>query len=105
MKTVVIEYTLSPNADVADVERHITDFVAGIASLGRGIRYTSHRRRGTDRAYLHVGYLPDDEASAAVQQAPFFRPFGDYMKTVCTVPPKSTWLDRVSSTEDSQPAR
>ena len=74
-------------------------------SLGRGIRYTSHRRRGTDRAYLHVGYLPDDEASAAIQQAPFFRPFGDYMKTVCTVPPQSTWLDRVSSTEDLQPAR
>ena len=101
MKTVVIEYTLTPDADVADVERHIGEFVAGIASLGRGIRYTSHRRRGTDRAYLHVGYIPDEEASQAIQAAPFFRPFGDYMKTVCIKPPQSTWLDRVSSTEDT----
>ena len=83
------------------VERHITEFVAGIASLGRGIRYTSHRRRGTDGAYLHVGYIPDDAAQAALTSAPFFQPFGDYMRTVCVVPPKATWLDRVSSTEDA----
>ena len=102
MKTLVIEYTLAPEADVPDVERHISDFVAGIASLGRGIRYTSHRRHGAERQYLHVGYIPDDEASAAIQAAPFFRPFGDYMKTVCSVPPKSTWLDPVSSTEDAR---
>jgi quinol monooxygenase YgiN len=105
MKTIVIEYTLSPEADVADVERHIAEFVAGIASLGRGIRYTSHRRRGTDRAYLHVGYFPDEAAADAITAAPFFKPFGEYLRAACSVTPKSTWLDRVSSTEDPHATR
>ena len=78
-------------------ERRFVEPVADPPEIG-----SPHRRRGTDREYLHVGYLPDEEASAAIQAAPFFRPFGDYLKTVCIKPPRSTWLDRVSGTEDAR---
>jgi quinol monooxygenase YgiN len=98
MKTVLVEYTLLPDADVADVERRIQELVAGIRSLEAGIWYTSHRRPAAARSYTHVGFMPDDAALAKLQAAPFFAPFGQYLRTVTMEPPRVTWLEVVATT-------
>ena len=99
MKTVLIHYELAATADVADVERHIRDFVAGIRALGVGIRYASHRKRDVAGAYTHVGHIPDDAALAALQAAPFFKPFAEYLRSVCEAPPRTSWWETVASSE------
>lgn len=99
-KTVLIEYTLSPSADVEDVERHIGDFVAGIRALQIGISYASHRQGGTERGYAHIGRIPDEAALAKLQSAPFFKAFSEYLPTVCSARPRVSWLETVASTQD-----
>jgi quinol monooxygenase YgiN len=99
MKRVMIEYTLGEDAPVADVEQRIGEFVAGMRSLEAGIRYTSHRKRDTERAYVHVAVIPDEDAFAKMQSAAFFKSFSEYLPTVCSQKPRVTWLDMVASTE------
>lgn len=99
MKTVLIEYVLAPTASVADVEREIATFVRGIRDLDVGIRYASHRRQKADRAYVHVGYVPNDDALKALQAAPFFERFASALRPACIEGPRTTWLEVVASTE------
>lgn len=99
MKTVLIQYTLRDDASLDDVEGRIREFVAGIRALDVGIRYASHRKRGVERSYAHVGYIPDDLALAKMQAASFFQAFAEYLPSVCTEPPRATFLDVVATTE------
>ena len=98
MKTVLIEYTVRPEADLEQVEAHIRDFVAGIGALDLGIGYTSHRRTGDSRRYMHLGVMPDERAQATLQAAPFFAPFGRFLRSVTIEPPRVTWLDVIATT-------
>ena len=98
-KTVLVQYTVQADADIGDVERRIDEFVAGIRGLDLGIRYASHRKRGLERSYAHVGYLPDERALAALQSSSFFKSFSEYLSTVCSEPPRATFLDVVATTE------
>jgi hypothetical protein len=99
VKTVLIQYTLRDDADIDEVEGRIHELVAGIQALGVGIRYASHRKRGAERSYAHVGYIPDDAALATMQAARFFRAFSEYLPTVCSEPPRATFLDVIAATE------
>lgn len=103
MRTVLVEYTLSPGADTEDVERHIRDFIAGIRALDVGVWYTSHRVPGEGRSYKHVGFMPNEEAQAKLVGAPFFGPFGQYLRTMTVEPPRVTWLDVVATTAQTTP--
>jgi hypothetical protein len=98
MKTVLVEYTLSPTANVEDVERRIREFVDGIRALQVGVWYTSHRVPGEGRSYKHVGFMPNEEAQTKLVSAPFFGPFGQYLRTVTVEPPRVTWLEVVATT-------
>lgn len=102
MRRVLVEYTVREDADLAEVESQIGEFVSGIRGLGVGIDYTSHRRKDAPRSYAHLGIIPTEEAAAALQAAPFFGRFTSYLKEKCVSPPKATALDVVASTE---PAR
>lgn len=97
-KTVLIEYVLRADAPVADVEREIAALVDGIAGLGVGIRYASHRRKDPPRAYAHLATIPSDAALEKLQSAEFFKGFGAYLRSLCEVPPRVTWLEVVAST-------
>jgi hypothetical protein len=101
MRTVLIEYTLQASAEVADVERHIQDFVAGIAHLGVGIGYTSHRRAvgaGGPRSYAHLARIPTEAAQATLTAQPFFGAFTEYLRSVAVEPPKVSTLEVVATT-------
>lgn len=98
MKTMVLEYTLADSASIEDVEARIGLFVEGIRELDVGIRYASHRRRGAERSYLHMGFIPSDEALRALQAAPFFKAFAEWLPPSCIERPRVTWLDVVAST-------
>ena len=99
MKTILVEYILKESASVEEVEREIAAFVRAIRDLGVGIRYTSHRRQNVERAYAHLGYIPDDEALRTLQAAPFFERFTATLRPSCAEGPRATWLDVVASTE------
>jgi hypothetical protein len=99
MKTILIEYTLSEAAKIEDVESHIGEFVKNISDLKVGIRYVSHRKRDVARSYVHVGFIPSDAALSSLQAASFFKPFAEYLKSVCREPPRSTWLETVAITD------
>ena len=97
-KTVLVEYVIKADASVAEVEREIGKFVAGIGGLGVGIRYASHRRKEPARGYAHFATIPSDAAQEALQSADFFKGFSAYLRTVCEVPPRVTWLEVVAAT-------
>jgi hypothetical protein len=99
MRTVLIEYTLNDDADVATLERHIDEFVSGIRELDAGIRYVSHRKRDTARSYVHVGFIPSEEAGQRLQAAPFFKPFAEFLRATCKEGPRTTWLEIVASSD------
>jgi quinol monooxygenase YgiN len=99
MKRVLIEYTLSEDAHVADVEQRIGEFVAGMRALEAGIRYTSHRKRDAERDYVHVAVIPNEAALAKMQSAAFFKSFSEYLPSVCSQKPSVTWLEMVATTE------
>jgi hypothetical protein len=98
MKKTLIEYTLRETASIEDLERHIAVFVAGIRGLAMDIHYASHRKQGTARAYAHLASIPNEAALAALQRAPFFEAFADYLRCACEEPPRVTWLEPVAST-------
>ena len=99
MKTVLIEYVLKESASTEEVERDIAAFIHGIRDLGVGIRYASHRRQNVERAYAHVGYIPNDEALKALQAAPFFDRFSAALRPRGAEGPRASWLEVVASTD------
>ena len=99
MQTVLIEYVIGETTPIEHVESEIRTFVAGIAALGVGIRYASHRKRDVPRAYAHVALVPDKQASATLQAAPFFAHFAKFLSEVCESKPQVTTLDVVASTD------
>lgn len=99
MKTVLIEYTLNDDANVAEVEAEIARFVANIRTLDAGVRYASHKKRGLERSYAHIGQIPSDAALAKLQSAEFFERFAGWLKGQCAKAPAATWLDTIATTE------
>ena len=99
MQTVLIEYVIAETTPIERVEAELRTFIAGIAALGVGIRYASHRKRDIPRAYAHVAHIPDKQASVTLQAAPFFSHFTSFLSTVCESKPRVTTLDVVATTE------
>lgn len=99
METILLEYTLKPDVSIDEVEARIARFVNGMRELGMGVRYTSHRKRGSERSYAHVGVFPNAEAEKAVTTAPFFKEFTAYLPERCSEKPRVTRLDVVASTD------
>ena len=95
MKTVIIQYTLKEDAKVEDVEANIRAFVEGIRGLGVGIDYTSYRK--ADRAYLHRGVFPDDDALKKLQASDFFKKFSAYLPDQCSAKPQASWVEQVAT--------
>ena len=99
MKTILIQYRLKEAANVQELEARVAVFVAGVRDLAVGVRYLSNRKKNVPRSYAHLGFIPSEEALAALQSAPFFKDFATYLPTVCEEPPQSTWLETVASTD------
>ena len=100
MKQVMIQYQLSPGADVERVKQAIGRFVSGLKESSDRIRYTSYQKNEPERSFVHIGYFPDEATVQQAQSRPFFGEFSSFLKQHCSEGPAVSWLVTVASTHE-----
>ena len=98
MKHVMIRYTLKPDESLDGLKDQIKTFVDGMKAASDNVHYTSYEIPDQERAFVHIGFFPDDDTLKDIQAQPFFGAFGGFLKGRCVDGPSVTWLSPVAST-------